>query len=175
MKKALFLAGIALTCILAVSCKKEKVNVPDSKTEIPDELVGKWQIGNFNFKAYSSYNGTRVANTYNSISYNISKDGSVEQYIYIDSNDGTDLQTITYRKGTITYDATTKTWKFCPASGTWRKFQKGQKTDGNINSDGLYPKYAPAYADYYLEKLSQTTYMGCTNDYNEDLHFEKVN
>ena len=174
MKKVLFLAAIAFTAVLFTSCKKDHVKVPDSKTAIPDELVGKWQMGNFNIASFSGYNGTRTANMTNTIAYNISKDGSAEQYIYVDSNDGTDLQTCTYRKGTITFDETAKTWKFCPASGTWRKFQNGKKTNGDINSDGLYPKYAPAYADYYMERYNQTTYMGCTNEYNEDLSFQKV-
>lgn len=174
MKKVFFLATIALTALLITSCKKENVKVPESKTEVPAELIGKWHAGNFNISSFSAYNGTRPANVENTLAYNISKDGSAEQYIYVDYNDGSDLQTLTYRKGTITFDEAARSWKFCPASGTWRKFQKGQKTSGNINSDGLYPKYAPAYSGYYVEKYNQSNYLGCTNEYQEDLLFIKT-
>jgi hypothetical protein len=174
MKKIFFLAGFAIICMLAVSCKKDTVAVPSSKTEIPDELVGKWQIGNFNIRNFNSYTGTRPANVTTTLAYSISKDGSAEQYLYYDYNDGSDLQTCTYRKGSITFDPASKTWKFCPATGSFRKFQNGKKTQGDITSEGLYPKYAPSYNNYYLEKNNQTTYMECTNEYNEDLSFEKV-
>ena len=174
MKKALFLSAFAFLCMLMTACKKEHVKVPTSKTDVPDELVGKWQAGNFNIKNFTGYNGTRPTNIENTLAYNIAKDGSAEQYIYFNYDDGSDLQTLTYRKGTITFDAAARTWKFCPSSGTFRKFQKGQKTEGNINSDGLYPKYAPAYKNYLFEKWGQTTYMDCTNEYSEDLTFEKT-
>jgi len=174
MKKVLFLAGIVFICMLVTSCKKDTVSVPVSKTGIPDELVGKWQVGNFSMNNFTTYNGTRPANVTNTLAYNIAKDGSAEQYIYYDYNDGSDLQTCTYRKGTITFDAVAKTWKFCPASGSFRKFQNGKKTQGDITVEGLYPKYAPAYTNYYMERDNQKIYMGCTNEYNEDITFEKV-
>ncbi|MBE7172618.1 MAG: hypothetical protein INR73_18710 [Williamsia sp.] len=174
MKKVFFLA-VASISLLATSCKKEVVKVPESKIEVPDELVGKWQIGNFSISNFSSYNGTRPANVTSTIAYKISLDGTAEQYIYVDANDGSDLQTLTYRKGTIVVNPNSKTWKFCPASGTFQKFQNGKKTTGNINSDGLYPKYAPAYSSYYLEQYNQTNYLGCTNEYSEDMLFKNTN
>ena len=175
MKKTFFLlTSVVLISALLTSCTKDTVKVPDSNTAVPDELVGKWQLGNFSIKNFYAYNGTRTANMTNTIAYNISKDGSAEQYIYYDFNDGTDLQTCTYRKGTVIIDAVSKTWKFCPASGSFRKFQNGKKTQDDINTDGLYPKYAPLYKNYHFDKYNQTIYQECMNEYNEDMTFEKV-
>lgn len=180
MKKAVFfLMSIMATAMLTTSCEKENEVKPapvmeTPKTEVPDAFIGKWQIGKFDMTGFWNYNGDRKSNQgTDAVAYTIAKDGSAEQFIYFDFTDGTNRQVLSYRKGTVSYDATNKSWKFNGAEGNFRAFVNGKKTQGNYESADLYPAYAPQYRSCSLETENQKIYMVCTNDRNEQLVFAK--
>jgi hypothetical protein len=175
MKRVFFLFGILAVLIFATSCKKENVKISNTpKTSVPDDYVGKWQSGDFDMATFWSFNANTPVNGDYMVGYDIKKDGSAEQYIYYAYDDGSGKKTLTYRKGTVTFDAATKTLQFCPAEGTYRIFQDGKKTESAIVRDGLYPVYAPKYSHCFFAEDNQITYLVGTNTQNEQIGFASV-
>lgn len=149
--------------------KEERLETP--KTTVPDELVGKWSAGDFDITEFFGYDGTSQPDANQMVAYSIAKDGNAEQFIYYRFNDG--RQTLTYRKGSVTYNETTGTLQFCPAEGTVRNFTGGTKTEGKIAKEGLYPTYAPQYRQVVIEPYQQHIFMGAINDQDEEVIFLK--
>ena len=180
MKKvSYYLFALLATITLATSCKKDNhetrnTSTDTPKTEIPDAYVGKWIAGNFNPAHFSDYDGTRQDDMANTIAYNLKKDGTAEQFIYI-YEENTNKQTLTYRKGTITFDQATSTLKFNPTEGRYRIFENGTKTEDAMTASGLFPAYAPQYRNCKIEQDNNATYLVATNDYNETVGFAKAN
>jgi len=179
MKKvSLYFFAILALLTVATSCKKDQHessdNVDTPKTEIPDDYIGKWIIGNVNPAHFTDYDGTRENDMLNTIAYTLKKDGTAEQFIYI-YEENANKQTLTYRKGTITFDQATSTLKFNPTEGRYRIFENGTKTEDAMTASGLYPAYAPQYRNCKLEQDNNATYLVATNDYNETVGFAKAN
>lgn len=173
-----FFAFVALL-MFATSCTKDNHKAgPDApdvpKTTMPDAYVGYWMAGTFDMSTFWNYDGTRQDDATSMIAYAIKKDGSAEQFIYYDYNDGSDKQSLTYRKGTVTFDAATNTLKFCPAQGSFRTFENGTKTEGAMNAQGLFPAYAPAYPNCTFDEQNNTTYLVSTDSQNETIGFAKT-
>ncbi len=177
--KKISLCLIIMFCILTVagSCKKDAADDTETpgmpRTAVPDAYAGKWMGGSFNMATFDSYDGNRPTNATNMVAYNFKKDGSAEQFSYYNYDDGSDKQVLTYRKGTITFDATTKTLCFYAAEGSYRFFENDSKTQYALNSDGLYPAYAPKYRNCAFEEFDEVTYLVGTNDQNERIGFAK--
>jgi hypothetical protein len=176
MKKvSLYLFTVLALFTVATSCKKDKHETPITpKTEIPDSYVGKWIIGNVNPAHFADFDGSRDADMVNTIAYELRKDGTAVQFIYIYEEDAV-KQTLTQRKGTVSFDAATNTLKFNPTEGRYRIFQNGNKTEDAINASGLYPNYAPQYRNSSIQQQDDVTYLVGTNDQNETVGFAKVN
>jgi hypothetical protein len=173
-KISFYLFAVLAVFTLATSCTKDPEVRDTPKTEIPDDYVGKWIIGNVNPNHFASYDGTRQDDMMNTIAYTLRKDGTAEQFIYIyEEND--DKQTLTWRKGTLTFDEATATLKFNPTQGKMRIFENGSETENNISGSGLYPKYAPAYRNCTFEDDGNARFLVATNDYNETVGFAKAN
>jgi hypothetical protein len=175
-KVSFYLFAVLAVFTLATSCKKDKPepNEPDvPKTEIPDQFVGKWIIGNVNPAHFADYNGTREDDMANTIAYTLNKNGTAEQFIYIYEADS-DKQTLTQRKGTLTYDEATKTLKFNPTEGRYRIFENGNKTEDSMDDSGLYPAYAPSYHNCSIEEDNNVKFLVGVNDYNETVGFAKA-
>lgn len=175
-----FLFALLATLTLSTACEKEehetRTETPDvPKTAVPEAYAGKWMGGYFDMSQFNSYDGTRQPNATNMVAYNVTKDGSAEQFIYYTYDDGSDKQVLTYRKGTVTFDEATATLRFCPKEGTYRLFENGTKTQHALNGDGLYPAYAPTYRNCTFEEYDQVTYLVGTNDQNERIGFAKAN
>ena len=181
MKKVnLLLFTLMALFLFTTSCEKEehetRTETPETpRSSVPDSYVGKWMGGYFDMAAFNTYDGTRQPNASSMVAYNIKKDGSAEQYIYYDYEDGSDKQVLTYRKGTVTFDAGTATLKFCPSEGTYRLFENGTKTQSTLNGDGLYPAYAPKYRNCTFEEEDAVTYLVGLSDQNEMVGFAKTN
>lgn len=179
MKKAAFYLFAFLSLFtVATSCKKDQHESPGTvdtpKTEIPDAYVGKWIAGNFNPAHFADYDGSRQADLMNTVAYNFKKDGTAEQYIYYYYDDGSEKQALTYRKGTVTFDAATTTLKFNPTQGRYRVFENGNKTEGNQSPSGLYPAYAPQLHNCTFEEQDNVQYLVCTSDQNQTIGYAKV-
>ena len=162
--------------VMFTACKKdkhEKDKIVTPKTEVPDEMVGKWSAGDFNITQFFSYNGTSQPDATEMVAYSIAKDGTAEQFIYYRFTDGSNKQTLTHRKGTVTYNAGTGTLQFCPSEGTIRNFVDAAKTEGAIAKDGLYPAYAPKYRDVSVEPYQQHMFLVGINDQEELVGFLK--
>lgn len=176
MKKVfLMMLSIVAFSVLFTACKKEKPEnkIVTPKTEVPDEYVGKWSAGDFNVNEFHTYNGTSQPDATEMVAYIIAKDGTAEQYIYYRFTDGSNKQTLTHRKGSVTYNAATSTLQFCPAEGTIRNFEGSTKTEGKIAADGLYPNYAPKYRDCSVEPYQQHLFLIGTNDQDDMVAFLK--
>ncbi len=148
---------------------KDKIETP--KTTVPDELVGKWSAGDFDITEFLSYNGTSQPDATEMVAYSIAKDGTAEQFIYYRFEDG--KQTLTHRKGSVTFNETTHALQFCPAEGTIRNFEGSTKTEGAIAKEGLYPTYAPKYRHITVEPYQQHIFMSAINDQNQEVGFLK--
>ena len=162
--------------VMFTACKKDKHEedkIVTPKTEVPDEMVGKWSAGDFNITQFFSYNGTSQPDATEMVAYSIAKDGTAEQFIYYRFTDGSNKQTLTHRKGTVTYNAGTGTLQFCPSEGTIRNFVDAAKTEGAIAKDGLYPAYAPKYRDVSVEPYQQHMFLVGINDQEELVGFLK--
>lgn len=162
--------------VMFTACKKdkhEKDKIVTPKTEVPDEMVGKWSAGDFNITQFFSYNGTSQPDATEMVAYSIAKDGTAEQFIYYRFTDGSNKQTLTHRKGSVTYNAGTGTLQFCPSEGTIRNFVDAAKTEGAIAKDGLYPAYAPKYRDVSVEPYQQHMFLVGINDQEELVGFLK--
>lgn len=174
-----FLIALLATLTLATSCTKDKHedrnDPPDTpKTTLPDAFVGKWMIGNFDMSQFVSYTGERQPDATDMVAYTIKKDGSAEQFIYYNYDDGSDKQVLTYRKGTMTFDEATATLKFCPSEGRYRLFENGAKTDDAMDASGLYPSYAPRYRNCSIETQDNVQYLVGTSDQDQTLGFAKT-
>jgi hypothetical protein len=110
----------------------------------------------------------------NTIAYTLRKDGTAEQFIYLFEEDE-NMQTLTWRKGTVTFEEATHTLKFNPSEGRIRIFQNGSNTQNAITASGLYPHYAPAYRNCTFEDDGDAHFLVGTNDYNETVGFAKAN
>jgi hypothetical protein len=180
MKKvSLYLFALLATLTVATSCEKEehetRDDVPETpRTTIPAEFTGKWMGGYFEMSLFQNYDGNRPENVQNMVAYNLKADGTAEQYIYYNYDDGSDKQVLTYRKGTATFDAATATIKFLPQEGTYRLFENGVKSEGPQSADGLYPNYVPQYRNCQIEEQNNTTYLLCTSSQNENIAFVKT-
>ncbi len=181
MKKLVFFILGLVTIAAFTSCKKDSVKKEDKpdtpQSVIPDVLVGKWMVGEFNMKNFSSYNGTPDARMSDvAIAYSFTKDGKAEQFIYYKFDDGSGRQVLAYRKGTVTYDENKNILRFFSTQGNYRLFENGKKKQADYTAEYLYPGYAPQYYSIYLEQDSnKTIYLFCQNDDDEDLAFKKVN
>jgi len=174
----LFALLVLFTAVMS-SCKKDKhepiPDVPETpKTEIPDKFLGKWIIGNFNPAHFADYDGS-ATDLQTTIAYNFKKDGSAEEYIYYAYDDGSGKQTLTYRKGTVSFDAATSTLKFKPTEGRFRTFQNGNATESSVAADGLFPKYAPQYRNCSIQQQDNVTYLVGTSNQDNTIGFAKVN
>ncbi len=177
MKKFFFLLlSFAAFTVLFSACKKDKhedKGIVTPKTEVPDELVGKWSAGDFNVNEFKTYNGTSQPDAKQMVAYIIAKDGTAEQYIYYRFTDGSNKQTLTHRKGSVTFNANTNTLQFFPSEGTIRNFVGANKQEGAIAADGLYPNYAPRYRNCSIEPYQQHLFLFGTNDQDELVGFLK--
>ena len=178
MKKvSLYLFAALALFTVATSCKKDQHesdgSIETPKTEIPDDYVGKWIIGNVNPAHFADYDGSREADMTNTIAYTLKKDGTAEQFIYI-YEENSDKQTLTLRKGTVTFEEATATLKFNPSEGRFRIFQNGEKTESTITKSGLYPAYAPQYRNCTFDQQDNVTYLVGKNDQNETVGFAKA-
>ncbi|MGV3656931.1 MAG: hypothetical protein ACO1NX_03220 [Chitinophagaceae bacterium] len=177
MKKT-FVALLMLAAIttLFAACEKDDVKgdrLETPKTTVPDELVGKWSAGDFDITEFFNYNGSSQPDATQMIAYSIAKDGTAEQFIYYRFDNG--KQTLTHRKGSVTFNETTHALQFCPAEGTVRNFEGSTKTEGPIAKEGLYPAYAPKYRHVTVEPYQQHIFMSAINDQNEEVGFLKGN
>lgn len=177
MKKVFFamLAFVAFS-VLFTACTKDKPEnkkIETPKTEVPDEFVGKWSAGDFDITEFGTYNGTSQPDASEMVAYIIAKDGTAEQYIYYRFTDGSNKQTLTHRKGSVTFNTSNNTLQFCPAEGTIRNFVGSTKSEGKIATDGLYPAYAPKYRNCSVEPYQQHQFLIGTNDQDELVGFLK--
>lgn len=177
MKKVvLTLLSIASLSLFFTACEKDKPEgnkITTPKTEVPDELVGKWSAGDFDITEFWNYNGSSQPDANEMVAYSIAKDGSAEQFIYYRFTDGSNKQTLTHRKGSVTYNAGTSTLQFCPAEGTVWNIVNNNKTEGKMAADGLYPTYAPKYRQVSVEPYQQHLFLIGINDQNEEVGFLK--
>lgn len=177
MKKLFnWLLLLVATTTLLTACEKDDAKedrIETPKTEVPDELVGKWSAGDFDITEFWNYNGSSQPDATEMVAYSIAKDGSAEQFIYYRFTDGSGKQTLTYRKGSVTYNTGTGTLQFCPAEGTVRNFTGNNKTEGAIAREGLYPNYAPRYRQVSVEPYQQYLFLVGINDQNEEVSFLK--
>lgn len=176
--KKVFLAMLAFVAfsVLFTSCKKDKHEddkIVTPKTSVPDELVGKWSAGDFDITEFFSYNGSSQPDATEMVAYSIAKDGTAEQFIYFRFNDGSNKQTLTHRKGSVTYNEATSTLQFCAAEGTVRNFVNTAKSEASIAKEGLYPTYAPKYRQVSVEPYQQHLFLIGTNDQDELIGFLK--
>ena len=173
--KKVFIALLMLSAVATfTACEKDDVKeerIETPKTTVPDELVGKWSAGDFDITEFFSYNGTSQPDATEMVAYSIAKDGTAEQFIYFRFDDG--KQTLTHRKGSVTFNEATSTLQFCPAEGTVRNFTGGTKSEGKIAKEGLYPTYAPRYHNVIVEPYQQHIFMGGINDLDEEVIFLK--
>lgn len=168
---ALLLAAAAVTF---TACEKDDVKegkIETPKTTVPDELVGKWSAGDFDITEFWNYDGTTQPDANEMVAYSIAKDGTAEQFIYFRFADG--KQTLTHRKGSVTFNEATSALQFCPAEGTVWNFTNNQKTEGKIAAEGLYPTYAPKYRHVSVEPYQQHVFLIALNDQNEEVGFLK--
>ena len=177
MKKvSLYLFALLAIVTFGTSCEKEDPIAPEPpQNTLADAFVGKWIDGNVNPAQFSTYDGVRQDDMENTMAYHFQKDGTAEQYIYY-FEESENKQILTYRKGTVTFDAATKTLNFNPKEGWYRLFENETKVEEeDLSAEGLYPKYAPKYRDCTIEEYNGGTFLVGINNNNENVDFAKFN
>jgi len=129
MRSAIVL--LLASCLMLNACSKNKdkngeVLIPDTpRTEVPDELAGKWLNGTFSMSNWWSYNGTKYeGNPYSSSrAISFSKNGDVEFFQVLKSFNGScSSEAFTYFKGTVAFDEEDGSFTIHPQKGNFRGY-----------------------------------------------------
>jgi hypothetical protein len=125
-------------------------NAKKTNGNVPDELIGHWQVGTFSLTNFwNPTTGQYVGNAGEaSTSYKISKDGTAEEFfIYNSTSYNCRTEILGYRKGTIKINEAEKSFTFCPTSGYYRTANCFKKdwTRKEYGDKDLYPQYQFTY------------------------------
>jgi len=118
------------TCLLFTACSKNKdgdeVLIHDTpRTDVPDELVGKWLNGTFSMSNWWSYDGKQYGgNPYSSSrAFNFSANGDAEFFQIIKTFNGScSEEAFTYFKGTVEFNEAGGYFTMHPQRGNFRGF-----------------------------------------------------
>ncbi|TDH26417.1 hypothetical protein EXU57_09980 [Segetibacter sp. 3557_3] len=119
-----------LVVVLLTACEKtdgaEDVLIPNTpKSEVPNELTGKWQNGTFAMSNWWSYDGKQyLGNPYTrSTAFSFQKNGDMEFFQVIKTFTGTcSTEGFTTYKGTVKFDHANQSFTMYPQSGNFRGF-----------------------------------------------------
>jgi hypothetical protein len=128
-------------CLFFTACSKDKnkegeILIRDApRTEVPDELVGKWLNGTFSMSNWWSYDGKQYeGNPYSSSrAINFSKNGDVEFFQVIKTFNGScATEAFTYFKGTVEFNDAEGWFTIHPQKGNFRGYY-GCASGSNFN------------------------------------------
>jgi hypothetical protein len=147
--KSIFLLSFCMAAVIAVACSKkgnDDVVVPNTpRSEVPDELTGKWLNGTFSMSNWWSYDGKNyLGNPYSrSTAFTFLKNGDAEFFQVIKTFNGScATEGFTYFKGTVKLDAVNHSLTFYPQKGNYRGFYQcasGSNFNRAAKADELKP------------------------------------
>jgi hypothetical protein len=165
MKRSLMLWPLAVAFIFIASCSKSGKGKEDGgsfgnnpRTNVPDELVGYWLTGSTSIGNFWGYDGAYQGAGYElATGYMLYKDGKAKQYFYYTNTSYyCRTQVLGYKEGTVEVDMNKKTFRFYPASGSYRYYYScGDPQNGktqNYGSDELYPTVKVEFNDIEFKK-----------------------
>lgn len=125
--KLIFLFAVCLTVLSATGCSKDNddnIIISDTpRSEVPDELVGKWLNGTFSMSNWYTYDGQYAGNPYSSSrAFSFEKNGNAEFFQVIKTYNGAcSTDAFTNYKGTVKFN-NDGSFTFYPQQGTYRGF-----------------------------------------------------
>jgi hypothetical protein len=128
--KSIFMFSLCIATLITVACSKSKgdndILIPDTpRSEVPDELTGKWLNGTFSMSNWWSYDGKNyVGNPYSrSTAFTFLKNGEAEFFQVIKTFNGTcATEGFSYFKGTVKFNTADHSLTFYPQKGNFRGF-----------------------------------------------------
>lgn len=187
------LVFIALVSCTSACSKKDSTDKPgggdygnNPRSKVPADLVGGYfQAGSFSMTQFSNYDGSYAGQAYEiATGYKFVNDkGDAEEYFYYTNTSYyCRYQVLGYRKGTVVFDETNKTFKFYAASGNYRRYDNcGSSTPSadygekkQYGDNDLYPKYKVEYDNYTIVKENGKTIWKIAYDDGSALEFERT-
>lgn len=164
MKRTLLMLAVA-GAIFFTSCKKSSDSPGNGggdtpRSEVPDEMVGKWLNGNFSMTDWYDYTGSWTGNAYErSTAFDLKKNGDASFFLIVQTYDGyCRTQGMTDLQGTVKFDEANHSFTLYPQQGRYRGFYSCQ-SDRNFDRAAGADELKAATYYYSFETIGGVKYM----------------